>query len=281
MVKTRRLSSRRLARRSISTGYFRSGLPYIRFGSGPSPLVVFEGLAPENKPDNRMPVMMYRFLGQAYTVHAVPRRPGLPPGYSLKDMADDYATLITEEFGGPVDVIGVSTGGSIAQHFAADHPDLVRRLVLHSSAHTLNDDAKRLQLEYARLAGLGDWRAASELIMGVMMPKKGPLRVFAKPLTQVAAWVMSRRPPADASDLVVTVEAEDKLAFRDRLHEITVPTLVAGGTEDPFYSGELFRETAAGIPNARLALYEGMGHPARGKAFQRDVLDFLREAPAQ
>lgn len=114
-----------------------------------------------------------------------------------------------------------------------------------------------------------------------MMPKKGPLRVFAKPLTQVAAWVMSRRPPADASDLVVTVEAEDKLAFRDRLHEITVPTLVAGGTEDPFYSGELFRETAAGIPNARLALYEGMGHPARGKAFQRDVLDFLREAPAQ
>lgn len=116
----------------------------------------------------------------------------------MGDMADDYAAMIKEEFGGPVDVIGVSAGGSIAQHFAADYPDLVRRLVLHSSAHSLNDDAKRLQLEYARLGGLGQWRAA-------------------------------------------------------------------------------FRETAEGIPGARLALYEGMGHAAHGKQFHRDVLAFLAE----
>jgi hypothetical protein len=39
----------------------------------------------------------------------------------------------------------------------------------------------------------------------------------------------------------------------------------------------LFRETAAGIPNARLILYKGMGHPASGKQFSRDVLAFLNE----
>jgi hypothetical protein len=39
----------------------------------------------------------------------------------------------------------------------------------------------------------------------------------------------------------------------------------------------LFRETAAGIPNARLVLYKGMGHPASGKQFGRDVLAFLLE----
>ncbi len=125
---------------------------------------MFQGLTPENKAD-KMTAMMYRFLGNQYTVYAVNRRPGLPPGYTLGDMADDYARVVREAFGGPVDAIGVSTGGSVAVHFAADHPELVRRLVIHSAAHTLNDDAKRFQLEYARLGGSGQWRAASALLV--------------------------------------------------------------------------------------------------------------------
>lgn len=56
-----------------------------------------------------------------------------------------------------------------------------------------------------------------------------------------------------------------------------MPTLVTGGVDDFFYSPTLFRETAAGIPNAKLCLYEKMGHPAGGKQFRRDVLAFLRD----
>jgi pimeloyl-ACP methyl ester carboxylesterase len=63
--------------------------------------------------------------------------------------------------------------------------------------------------------------------------------------------------------------------FKERLAQITAPTLVVAGDKDPFYSETLFRETAEGIPNARLILYEGMGHPASGKCFRQDVLSFL------
>lgn len=261
-------------RHSVVTGAFPGGIPFVRFGRGPRPVVVFAGLGPDNRPQP-MSRMMYRFLEKDFTVTVVTRRPGLPPSSTLADMAEDYAAMIATEFGGPVDVIGVSTGGSIALHFAADHPELVRRLVIHSSAHTLNENAKALQLEYARLAGSGEWRAASELMVGAMVPRRGLLRVPARWVAPLAAWLMSRRPPADASDLTVTVAAEDQHAFHDRLSEITVPTLVAGGSEDFFYSAALFRETAEGIPGARLALYEGMGHVAHGKQFERDVLAFL------
>lgn len=41
----------------------------------------------------------YRFLGKRYTVYAVNRRPGLPLGYTLGDMADDYVRVVREEFG--------------------------------------------------------------------------------------------------------------------------------------------------------------------------------------
>ena len=136
-----------------SAGYFRSGLPYNRLGHGPRPLVVFQGLVPiENKPQPRMALGMYKFLEDDYTVYSVLRKRGMPRGYTLQDMAADYAVMIRDEFGGPLDVIGISTGGSIVQHFAADHPDLVRRLVIHSSAYVLSDTAKQLQLTLGGLA---------------------------------------------------------------------------------------------------------------------------------
>ena len=146
-----------------TAGYFRGGLPYNRSGNGPRPLVVFQGLLFENKPQPGLMVRFYKFLEEEYTLYEVLRRPGMPRGYTMEDMADNYARMIREEFGGPVDVVGVSTGGSIAQHFAADHPDLVRRLVIHSSAHALSNEAKRLQMRVAHLAQQRRWVKASAI----------------------------------------------------------------------------------------------------------------------
>jgi pimeloyl-ACP methyl ester carboxylesterase len=182
-----------------AAGYFRSGLPYDRLGHGPRPLVVVQSLTFENKPQPSLATSMYRFLGRDYTVFSVVRKPGLPQGYTLTDMTTDYAAMIRAEFGGPVDVIGISTGGAIVQPLAAD-----------------------------------------------------------------------------PSDLVITILAEDQFAFKDQFAHITAPTLVIAGDRDPFYPPALFRETAAGIPKARLCLYEKMGRPAVGKQCRRDVLAFLR-----
>jgi pimeloyl-ACP methyl ester carboxylesterase len=256
-----------------TAGYFRSGLPYNRLGHGPRPLVVVQGLTFENKPQPGLATAMCRFLGQEYTVFSVLRRPGLPQGYTLADMAADYAAMIREEFGGPVDVIGISTGGSIVQPLAADHPDIVRRLVIHSSAHRLSDPARAAQLEVARLAGQRRWREAWVVLLRFML---GPSR-RSRLQAALASTILSFSNPTDPSDLVITILAEDQFSFQQQLARIAAPTLVIAGDRDPFYTPALFRETAAGIPNARLCLYEKMGHPAGGKQFRRDVLAFLRE----
>jgi len=277
------LSQQRAELRNAATaGYFHSGLPYNRLGHGPRTLVVFQGLLFENKPQPGIMVRlvsgMYKFLEEEYTTYIVPRKPGLPVGYTLQDMSDDYATLIREEFAGPVDLIGVSTGGSIVQHFAADHPDLVRRLVIHSSAYTLSDEAKRLQMNVGHLAQQRRWVKAYAVLFGSVLPRKGVMKYLSKPIVWLGSLLLGLLgAPKDPSDLVVTIEAEDKHNFKDRLAQITAPTLVVAGDKDPFYTETLFRETADGIPNARLILYKGMGHPASGKQFSRDVLTFLKE----
>jgi pimeloyl-ACP methyl ester carboxylesterase len=258
-----------------SAGYFHNGLPYNRVGHGPRPLVIFQGvLQVENKP---LPSSLtwlyswyYQYLAEDYTTYIVLRKPGLPDGYSMQNMADDYATMIKDEFGGPVDVIGVSTGGSIAQHFAADHPDLVRKLIIHSSAYTLSDLTKGIQMRAGDLARQRQWKAAYATMFGPMHYSRPVIWIVSLLAGMLAA-------PHDPSDFVVTIEAEDKFNFKDRLEQITAPTLVAAGDQDPFYPAALFRETAEGIPHARLILYKGMGHPAGGKQFRQDVLHFLNE----
>lgn len=268
------------------SGYFKNGMPYNRFGNGPRKLVIFQGLLFENKPLSGPMIgffsKTYKFLEEDYTVYIVTRKPGLPRGYSMQNMADDYAEMIREEFGGPVDVIGISTGGSIVQHFAADHPDLVRRLIIHSSAYVLRDATREAQMRVGYLARQLKWRAAYAALMELSLPRNRIKRYLIKPLFWVGtlfAGILGK--PEDPSDLIVTVEAEDKHNFKDRLSEITAPTLVIAGDRDPFYTEVLFRETAEGIPNAKLILYKGMGHPASGKQFNQDVLKFLKEDMAK
>jgi len=267
---------------STSAGYFNNGMPYNRLGHGPRPLIIFQGLMLEHKPQPewafKMAGGMYNFLRTDYTIYSVLRKPGLPRGYSMQDMADDYAVMIREEFGGPVDVIGISTGGSIVQPFAADHPDLVRRLVIHSAAYTLGEAGKQFQLKLGALAAQRQWVKVWARLMDVTLPQHGLKKILSRPLIWIFAPLMALGAPQDPNDVVITIEAEDRFNFKDRLHAIATPTLIAAGEHDPFYTPALFRETAAGIPRAKLSLYPDMGHPAGGKQFQQDVLRFLRES---
>ena len=270
------MNAARSDHRSPPKGHFRSGLPYARFGRGQRPLVAIQGLMLENVPPPAYATAIYRFLGRDHTVYAVMRRPGLRPGTTIADMAADHAVMIREEFGGPVDVIGTSTGGSIALQLAADHPDVVRRLVVHSSAHELGDWAKQWQLELARLAERRRWREVWARLMSVVLPSRGVAWALSRPLVWVFPPLLALGAPRDPGDLVVTVEAEDRFRFRERLGDVGAPTLVVASELDQFYTPDLFRETAAGIPGARLVLYPGMGHPAQGRRFEHDVLAFLR-----
>ena len=266
-----------MAKREVTTGYFRNGLPYTCIGSGPRNLVIFEGLNFSHKPPSglmlRIASSSLKHLAKDFTVYMVGRKPGLPTGYSMRDMSEDYATMVKEEFGEPVDIMGISTGGPIAQHFAVDHSDLVHRLVLAMTGYRLSEQGAELQRHLGDLARQGKWRAGAASIGGAMAP--GAKRHLFKSLL----WLFGKRAfgsPPTPSDGLVELEAEDNHDFKKRLAEIKVPTLVIGGEEDFFYP---IRETATGIPNARLVLYEGVGHGAMMKRqFSQDVLAFLAES---
>jgi non-heme chloroperoxidase len=65
---------------------------------------------------------------------------------------------------------------------------------------------------------------------------------------------------------------------RPWLPTLRVPTLILGGSSDPFFPAPLLHEIADLIPNATLRIYEGAGHGLvkwQKRRFETDVLAFL------
>jgi pimeloyl-ACP methyl ester carboxylesterase len=103
--------------------------------------------------------------------------------------------------------------------------------------------------------------------------KKRLARVFMRIFER---FVM--RVPSNAQDFLTTLQADLNHDTTGRLSEISAPTLVIAGSEDPFFPESLLRETADKIPHAILRVYEGVGHGVpkeRKRRYENDTLAFL------
>ena len=171
--------------------------------------------------------------------------------------------------------MGVSTGGSIAQQLAIDHPRLVDRLVLVAAACRLGPGGRRMQSDLAHFTLAGRPRRAWAATGPELAATAAGGYVYSA-LLWLSAPMMH---PEDPSDMLVVIDAEDRFDAAPRLHRITAPTLIVAGDRDRNYTPELFRETADGIPRARLRLYPGKGHASIAtltyRPALREILGFL------
>lgn len=183
-------------------------------------------------------------------------RPVMP--YTMVTFAPVVAGLLTElGHRRPVDVLGFSWGGGLAQQFAIQHRNRVRRLVLAATgtgslmvpahprvlAHMITPRRHR-DPGYARaIAGEiygGTMRQHPERAAEVLHShtRLGPRRGYYYQLAAGAGW----------SSLPL-------------LRMIKQPTLVIAGDDDPIIPAANPRLMARMIPDARLHLYRG-GHLA-------------------
>ncbi|WP_146819908.1 alpha/beta fold hydrolase [Actinotalea fermentans] len=258
---------------TLEPGRTTRGLPSAAFGAGP-PLVVLPGLTPRHTTPGAFAVRSLpggAALGRDHRVHLLQRRPGLAPGTTMADLADDVAAAVRDDLGGgPVPVLGVSTGGSIALQLAVDHADLVSRLVLVCAAARLGDDGRRRQRRLAELTRAGRPRAAWGQLG---TPLAGT--TLGRAAVSVLCWLGGGPAGDDAADLLATVAAEDAFDVTRRLGEVRAPALVVGGGRDGFY-GDLIARTAAGL-GARLVLAPRASHmtAAGDRTIRQAVLAFL------
>lgn len=98
----------------------------------------------------RVEIRLLAPLARHFRVFVVGRAPGMSPDASMAGVAREKA--IRAEFGAAVDLLGISSGGSVALQLAAGHPVVVRRLVLASAGYRVGTAAREAQLRYVEAA---------------------------------------------------------------------------------------------------------------------------------
>jgi pimeloyl-ACP methyl ester carboxylesterase len=264
----------------VEAGFFEDGLTYAKIGDKPNVLIEIEALSFTHAPPSGFRLRLLRAGAQPYlndyTCYLIGRKPNVPEDYSFTDAANDYARLIRREFTTPVDIMGTSTGGQIAQYLAADHPDVVRKLVLTSTAYRLSERGIEIESKAAEYFEKKKYGRSLAAILDFIWSSRIKRRI-AKFFTRIFGG-MTIGTVEYPQDFLTEIRGDREMNFKDRLNEIKAPTLVASGETDVGYTAEDVRATAEGIPNAELKLYEGYGHNLMMSNRERvceDILAFL------
>ncbi|MFJ9589354.1 bifunctional 3-oxoadipate enol-lactonase/4-carboxymuconolactone decarboxylase PcaDC [Streptomyces acidicola] len=157
---------------------------------------------------------------------------------------------------------GVSLGGAVGLHLAVHHPERVSALaVICSSAHFGGSQPWEERAALVRregLAGLAESANSRWFTAGFTVPE-----------------LVADHRAADPGAYAACCDALAAFDLRDRLPDVTVPTLLVAGREDPATPPAHLREIADAVPGSALVEIPGASHLAPAQCPQA-VLTALR-----
>jgi pimeloyl-ACP methyl ester carboxylesterase len=171
----------------------------------------------------------------------------LPPPYSIDAMANQTSALMDTLHLGRADVLGWSMGGMIAQALAVLHPAQVRRLILCATNPGNGQAVVPSATARQDSSDFPPNQAAASNAFKAAIAEYPPAPVVSLATKGVQGFAIS--------DWWAGVDAAG--------HEvagISVPTLIADGTDDQVDPASNDRILARLIPGARLVLYPDAGH---------------------
>jgi pimeloyl-ACP methyl ester carboxylesterase len=204
---------------------------------------------------------------------------------TIEAMARDAIAFLEAMEFQRVDLLGFSIGSFVAQEIALIRPDLLRRVVLASSAPQGAE-------------GMHGW--APEVIGAVGAPETSPegyISVFFAPTNtsreagrQAAGRIFGRTTNRDEPTTWQTRQAQydavcawgiPNHSLLQRVSAIDLPVFVANGDSDPMILPRYSHLLAGLLPGARLKIYPDSAHGflfQHHKEFAADVHSFLEEA---
>ena len=190
------------------------------------------------------------------------------PAYTLRDLAADAAALARALDDRPALLAGVGVGGMVAQVAALDHRDAFSALTLVGTrpvapgpvdADLPDHDAATIGRLFSR--SMPDW---SDRDAVVAFAAEGAQVLGDDPAAaQAMAGRKWDRTPGTESTVqmanqlgIVFAKLDCEPRWRERLFELSIPTLVVHGRRDPFFPVGNGQALAREIPGARLLVLE-------------------------
>jgi len=246
------------------------------FGNAADPPVLLIGITMLSWPDDFCTALVGRYVvrydlrdaGQSTYVDPE------APTYDLRDLVTDASELLTAMDLERAHVVGMGLGGLIAQLLALDHPEQVASLTLVSTRPVApgpvdpdlpdHDPAVMDQLfgrtdpDWTDRDSVVDYMTGSaRLLSGSRGFDEQDARAAAGAVFDRAGRTAKAQGASHLGSMFVAIDAQPR--WRERLAEVTAPTLVVHGDEDPFFPHGNGVALAAEIPGANLLTLPGIG----------------------
>jgi pimeloyl-ACP methyl ester carboxylesterase len=212
---------------------------------------------------------------------AAGQKPGV--AYDLSDMAADAVGLLDALGIGKAHVVGASMGGMIGQLVAADYPDRVLSFCSIMSTTGGRDLPPAKPEAIAILNQRGP--DPSQDLEGALAFAVKAQQTIGSPGYPADLDLVRQRAEGDMKRSYYPVGFQRQYAAvlatgdrRARLAEITAPTVVIHGADDPLVPIEGGRDTAKHINGAELVEIPGMGHDIPAALYGRIVDIIARNA---
>jgi pimeloyl-ACP methyl ester carboxylesterase len=196
------------------------------------------------------------------TMEALMNNESVTPPYTLEDMADDAAGLLDALGIEKAHICGMSMGGMIAQTFVIRHP--ARAISLTSIYSTTgNPDLPGPEpqaMEVVITPPPEDREEFMEHYVKIYRTFAGAGIPFDEEYhRKLGAHYFDRAfyPEGTGRQLMAIMLQENR---KTALSELSLPTLVIHGDQDPLVPFACGKDTAEAVPGSKLMIIEGMGH---------------------
>ena len=208
-----------------------------------------------------------------------------PPGtsnYTITDMADDAIGVLAAYSIDKAHIVGMSLGGMIGQILALRYPDRIDSLTLIASS-VFGKEAEKLPpmdqriLDYHTKSASIDWSNQEETVPYLA----GGWKILSgtKPYEEKRMYKLAEREAARAKQLPSRFNhalLQGGGQYYDRLSEITIPTLIIHGTEDPALPYEHGLALAKAIAHANLIALDRTGHEVHSEDWEQIIKSIVR-----
>jgi pimeloyl-ACP methyl ester carboxylesterase len=236
-------------------------VPYLEIGDHRGPPVVLlpglsDGLAPITRASARrtytdVPLPLERIRGIV-----VSHRSTVTSEVTTRQLAEDIGSVLEVVLDEPAVVVAHSMGGMVAQHLAADRPELVSGLVLTASSARPDDAVRDV---------LARWDALLIAHRFEAFARDAVATSFTGAVRRDRERLLALDPPPPPPTALIPrhLALSRACATHDavgRLATIEHPALVVAGADDEVIPSRQSEALAAGLAQARFVGLDGVGH---------------------
>ncbi|SDD67871.1 alpha/beta fold hydrolase [Actinokineospora iranica] len=234
-------------------------LHYVRRGHG-APLLLIQGMAAHHLiwGEPFLSLLQRDFDIVAFNHRGIGDSDRVDDPFTVAELAEDAAAVITAVGWDDAHVLGISLGGMVAQELALAHPDRVRTLTLGCTYAGPDGGSLDAPGPLRMMAAMNSGDIRKSLRAGYEVNLSPAFRADEAEFERFVDITLSERVPGPVIQLQLQAAiAHD--AVRG-LRDLAVPTLVVHGTEDEMITPKNGAHIAELVPGARLEMLDGVGH---------------------